>query len=166
MIGGQIVMDYAEAKKRFMLHLCYFQVEEEGDILSSTKRLREYQSLLEEFGEPDTDDIHEAMDAICEHLIGCLDPAPEWVCDEYDMPDGSTWHDVWRERITDYLMDHSPERYARDLYRVYVKDLAVLGSQSSSKAGFKDWLSAMTWDHKFVERTLNQTLDDLIEIPS
>jgi hypothetical protein len=165
-MGGYFVMDYEEAKKRFMLHLRYFQVKTEGGILSSTKRQQEYQSLLEEFGEPDTDDIHEAMDAICEHLIGCLDPSPEWVCDEYSMPDGSTWHDVWRERITDYLMDSPPERYARDLYRVYVNDMMVLGSQSSSKAGFKDWLSAMTWDHKFVQATLNHILDDLVEIPS
>lgn len=159
-------MDYEEAKKRFMLHLRYFQVETEGDILSSTTRQREYQSLLEEFGEPDTDDVHEAMDAICEHLIGCLDAAPEWVCDEYSMPDGSTWHDVWRERITDYLIDSPPERYARDLYRVYVNDMMVLGRQSSSKAGFKDWLSAMTWDHTSVQATLNHILDDLVEIPS
>jgi hypothetical protein len=128
--------------------------------------LREYESLLAEFGEPETDDVHEAMDAICEHLIGCVDPAPKWVCDEYNLPDGSTWHEVWLERVTDRLLDSpEPDEGIKELYEVYAKDLVVHPGMTPSREGFQAWLAAMLTE-KDAESVMQDWTDDLVTQPS
>ena len=160
-------MDYEEAKKRFMLYLRCGQTEVFGDDELTPSDERGYQALIAEFGEPDADNYYEEQNAMSEHLIGCLDPAPQWVTDEYSLEPGTNWHTVWRERLTDYLFDNHPDNYAHELYRTYARDLAVIEpGRPASKLGFRDWMEAQTWDMKFMVHVLNQIIDDPIELPA
>jgi hypothetical protein len=160
-------MNHDEAKQRFMLLLRCGQTEVFDHDQLTPAEAREYQALCRAFGAPNADQYYEQMDAITAHLAGCLDPAPPWVTDEYHLDPGATWHEVWRERTTDYLMDHCPAGYATQLYRTYVQDVAVTQpGQPTSKLGFRDWMEAQTWDMAFMVDVLNQIIDDPVELPS
>ena len=160
-------MDYDEAKKRFMLYLRCGQTELFGNDELAPSDAREYAALIAELGQPDADNYYEEMEAITDQLMGCLDPAPLWVLNEYQLPADATWHDVWRDRTTDYLVDHVPENYAAQLYKTYVRDLAILHpGEPASKPGFRNWMEAQTWDMRFMVDVLNQIIDDPVELPA
>jgi hypothetical protein len=161
-------MEYEEAKKRFMLHLRYTQVEIHGDYLSRPAQ-REYQRLFAEFGEPEYDSLYEDMDAISAHLAGCLDPAPQWVCDEVSgLADGGTWHAMYVKRMTNWLMelgDKGDEASVVRLYKVYCKDLMMYPDVAPSRKGFQSWVAAMV-DEDYVNDLMSRLPEDLAAVPS
>jgi hypothetical protein len=162
-------MDYAEAKKRVTLQYYFGRTSVFGhDRLSKPERM-EYKALLSEFGEPEEDTYYEDTDALLDHLAGCLDPAPQWICDEVSgVKNGGTWHRVYVEHVTNWLMDSGDEGDAASalrLYEVYCKDLMIHPDQTPSRQGFQAWCASMVPDG-YVEDLMHRLPEDLAAVPS
>jgi hypothetical protein len=148
-------MTYEEAKKRVTLQYYYgCQYVFGSDRLSKAHGM-EYNALLAEFGEPNEDTYYEDLDALCAQLAGCLDPAPQWVCDEVaGLSEGGTWHQVYVEHMTNSWLDSAADdRSAAILYEVYTNDLRVHPGLAPSCEGFRAWVDEITGhdDQSYVE---------------
>ena len=86
------------------------------------------------------------LSQVAEQLCGCFDPLPPALSQGY--PGASTYHDLWREIITDQIIEpeDNPRAWLPELYPVYLKDQAARGGEPPSKAGLRQWLAAMVGD--------------------
>jgi hypothetical protein len=164
-----IAMNYTEAKRRFLLSFRLLEIKS-GDAYGDDptddelEQLDQEEQQLEEHLEHWDFDLH---DRLVEALCGCQDPAPEQVCEEYYLEDkvNATYHDVWREAVTSRVVDDmDTDVWAKELYPVYSKDIAVMGTPLPSKAGFRAWLASMVveqdveeamrcWPEAYAERS-------------
>jgi hypothetical protein len=160
-------MNYDEAKKRVMLQLYYGRMYVFGSDVRTKREMREYKALVAEFGKPNDANYFEDLDDLSVHLAGCLDPAPQWVCDEVSaLSQGATWHQVYVERMTDYLMDsgdEGDEASAVRLYEVYRNDLLAHPGRTPLRQGFREWIDAMVWKKAYVEDVMRR-LPERLEV--
>jgi hypothetical protein len=106
--------------------------------MTSKKAQRLVQQYFQHLGQESPKTLYNVIDGLC----GCFYPLPKTLRREY--PETMTYHDLWREILTDATIEGSdPADWLPRLYPLYVRDRAAWGDVHPSKVGFTSWLGEM-----------------------